>query len=60
MVYIGKTYNLWYLVINEMEDMCEYYEHDKKNVGFTNKKLIFFLSLKFSLCLLLKIILVIF
>lgn len=41
MVYIGKTYNLWYLVIKEMEDICEYYEHDKRNVSPTNENLMF-------------------
>lgn len=34
MVYIGKTYNLWYEVINQMEDICDYYEYNKKNVRF--------------------------
>lgn len=31
MVYIGKTFNLWYLVIDQMEDICSYYIHDKKD-----------------------------
>ncbi|XP_025202207.1 transcription-associated protein 1-like [Melanaphis sacchari] len=31
MTYIGKTYNLWYLVIKQMEDICNYYKHDKKD-----------------------------
>ncbi|XP_029341770.1 transformation/transcription domain-associated protein isoform X2 [Acyrthosiphon pisum] len=29
MVYIGKTYNLWYLVIDQMENISSYYVHDK-------------------------------
>jgi len=33
MVYIGKTFNLWYLVIDQMEDICSYYVHDKKDVS---------------------------
>lgn len=34
MVHIGKTYNLWYKVIDQMEDVCSYYEHHKKNVSY--------------------------
>lgn len=36
MVYIGKTFNLWYLVIDQMEDICSYYVHDKKDVRNIN------------------------
>jgi len=37
MVYIGKTYNLWHLVIKQMEDICSCYIHDKKDVSNINK-----------------------
>lgn len=39
MVYIGKTYNLWYTVIGQLEDMYNYNfpEHDKNNVGNINQ-----------------------
>jgi len=36
MVYIGKTFNLWYLVIDQMEDICSYYVHDQKDVSYLN------------------------
>lgn len=36
LVYIGKTYNLWYKVIEQMEDISNYFQHDKKNVSCTN------------------------
>lgn len=34
MAYIGKSYNLWYKVIEQLEDISNYYEHEKKNVRF--------------------------
>lgn len=37
MVYIGKTYNLWHKVIEQMEDICNYFEHNKKNVSYQIK-----------------------
>lgn len=33
MVHIGKTYNLWYKVIEQLEDICDYFKHYKKNVS---------------------------
>lgn len=36
MVYIGKTYNLWYKVIEQLEDICNCLHHDRKDVSFTN------------------------
>lgn len=38
MVYIGKTYNLWYNVIEEMENICDYFEHAQKNVSLYKLK----------------------
>jgi len=37
MVYIGKTYNLWYLVIDQMENISSYYVHDKHDVSNINQ-----------------------
>ncbi|VVC36854.1 Hypothetical protein CINCED_3A003660 [Cinara cedri] len=31
MVYIGKTYSLWYKVIEQLEEICDYFQHEKKN-----------------------------
>lgn len=36
MVHIGKTYNLWYLVIDQMENISSQYVHDKHNVSNKN------------------------
>lgn len=36
MVYIGKTFNLWYLVIDQMENISNSYVHDKHNVSNIN------------------------
>jgi len=36
MVHIGKTYNLWYLVIDQMENISSQYLHDKHNVSNKN------------------------
>jgi len=37
MVYIGKTFNLWYLVIDQMENICNSYLHNKHNVSNINQ-----------------------
>lgn len=37
MVYIGKTYNLWYTVIGQLEDIYNYSERDKKDVSNINQ-----------------------
>lgn len=42
MVYIGKTYNLWHKVIEQLEEICNYFEYEKKNVSFINKILILY------------------
>lgn len=36
MVYIGKTYNLWYTVIEQLEDIYNCSDHDKKDVSNIN------------------------
>jgi len=36
MVYIGRAHNLWYKIINEMEDLCDYFDHAKKDVSCKN------------------------
>lgn len=40
MVYIGKTYSLWYKIINQLEDLTEYFDYKKKNVSYINSKLL--------------------
>lgn len=41
MVYIGKTFNLWYLVIDQMENISNSYVHDKHNVSNINQMHLF-------------------
>lgn len=40
MVYIGKTYSLWYKIIKQLEEITEDFEHKKKNVSYINSNLL--------------------
>jgi len=42
MVDIGKTHNLWYEIIEEMENVCNYFDHTKKDVSLYKLKFILY------------------